>query len=69
MNPQKQAELQQHLDAIAEILYEEADPAELTTLEGIEKNVRAQAQKHVLPQLGVFLSTRRQTGTAENNAP
>ncbi len=69
MNPQKQAELQQHIDAIAKILYQEADPAELTTLEGIEKNVRAQAQEHVLPQLGVFLSTRRQTGTAENNAP
>ncbi|MEX6780076.1 hypothetical protein [Limnospira fusiformis] len=69
MNPEKQAELNQHLDAIAKLLYEEADPAELTTLEGIEKNVRAQAQKHVLPQLGVFLSTRRPTGTAENNAP
>jgi hypothetical protein len=54
MNPEKQAELKQHLDAIAKLLYEEADPAELTTLEGIEKNVRAQAQKHVLPQLGFF---------------
>lgn len=69
MNPQKQAELQQHLDAIAKILYQEADPAELTTLEGIEKNVRAQAQEHVLPQLGIFLSTRRPTDRPENNAP
>ncbi|NMG58244.1 ISKra4 family transposase [Geitlerinema sp. P-1104] len=65
MNPQKQAELQQHLDAIAKILYQEADPAELTTLEGIEKNVRAQAQKHVLPQLGGFFinaATDRHSG-------
>lgn len=69
MNPQKQAELQQHLDAIAAILYQEADPAELTTLEGIEKNVRALAQEHVLPQLGIFLSTQRPTATPENNAP
>ena len=65
MNPEKQAELKQHLDAIAKLLYEEADPAELTTLEGIEKNVRAQAQKHVLPQLGVFFinaATDRHSG-------
>lgn len=69
MTPQKQAELQQHLDAIAAILYQEANPNELTTLEGIEKSVRSLALEHVLPQLGIFLSTRRPTATAENNAP
>ncbi|GAB4304733.1 MAG: hypothetical protein Fur0025_46570 [Oscillatoriaceae cyanobacterium] len=69
MNPQKQAELQHHLEAIAAILYQEADPTELTTLEGIEKNVRALAFEHVLPQLGIFLSTRRRTAAPENNAP
>lgn len=69
MNSQKQAELQQHLDAIAAILYQEADPTELTTLEGIEKNVRALAQEHVLPQLGIFLSTRRLPAAPENSAP
>lgn len=69
MDSQKQAELDRHLDAIAAILYEEANPAELTTLEGIEKNVRALSVEHVLPQLGVFLSTKQPTATAENNAP
>lgn len=69
MNPQKQAQLQHYLDAIAEILYQEADPAELTTLEDIEKNVRALAQEHVLPQLGIFLSTARRIAAPENNAP
>ncbi|MBO1351397.1 MAG: hypothetical protein EBE86_030350 [Hormoscilla sp. GUM202] len=60
-----QAELQQHLDAIAAILYQEADPTELTTLEGIEKNVRALAQEHVLPQRRNFFintATSRRTG-------
>jgi hypothetical protein len=69
MNLQKQAQLQQHLDAIAEILYQEANPTDLTTLEGIEKSVRSLALEHVLPQLGIFLSTQRQTATAAKNAP
>lgn len=69
MTPQTQVELQQHLDAIAAILYQEANPSELKTLEGIEKSVRSLALEHVLPQLGIFLSTQRPTVTAENNAP
>ncbi|AMW28933.1 hypothetical protein B9T07_25915 [Limnospira fusiformis CCALA 023] len=69
MDSQKPAQLQQHLDAIAAILYSEANPTELTTLEANEKSVRALTQEHVLPQLGVFLSTRQQTATVENNSP
>ncbi len=69
MDTQTQAQLQYHLDAIAEILYQEANPDDLKTLEGIEKHVRALAQKHVLPQLGIFLSTPRLTQGVGNNVP
>ena len=56
MTPDKSAQLQRHLDAIAELLYEESDPVELQTLEGIERTVREQIQAHVAPELGRFLS-------------
>lgn len=67
MDPQEKAQLQYHLDAIAAILYQKANPAELTTLEGIEKSVRTLAQEHVLPQLGIFLSAAPQTEAAAKN--
>lgn len=69
MDVQQKAELKHHLDAIAAILYAEADPAELTTLEGIEKKVRSLAQEHVLPQLGIFLSTVQPTLMPESSEP
>jgi acylphosphatase len=69
MDAQKKAELQHHLNGIAAILYEEADSAELTTLEDIEKNVRNLAQEHVLPQLGIFLSTARPAATLGSSEP
>ncbi len=56
MLPDKAAQLQSHLDAIAELLYEDSDPAALQTLEGIERTVRDKIQTHVAPELGRFLS-------------
>lgn len=58
MTPEKAAQLKTHLEAIAELLYEESDPAEMQTLEGIEMTVREQIQAHVSPELGLFLSAR-----------
>jgi hypothetical protein len=55
MSPEKQALLKTHLDAIAQILYEESDPATMETLEDIELTVREKIQTHVSPELGVFL--------------
>jgi hypothetical protein len=69
MDAQKKAELRHHLNGIAAILYEEVDTAELTTLEDIEKNVRNLAQEHVLPQLGIFLSTARPAATLGSSEP
>jgi hypothetical protein len=69
MTPNKAAQLQSHLDAIAELLYEESDPAELQTLEGIERTVRDKIQAYVAPELGRFLSKQlaaRQRGESAN---
>lgn len=69
MDAQKKAELRCHLNGIAAILHAEVDPAELTTLESIERNVRNLAQEHVLPQLGIFLSTAQPAATLGSREP
>lgn len=60
MTPEQEQALQEHIQAIAKILYEDTPPEELKTLAGIEQAVRAQMQKHVMPEVGVFLSQQRQ---------
>lgn len=68
MTPEEKASLDQHVQAIAEILYADADKSQMKTLEGIEVSVRAQLQKHVSPQLGVFLSKQLQEQTTDMSA-
>lgn len=58
MTPDKEAALKAHLEAIAQILYDESDAEAMKTLEGIELSVRQQIQAHVSPELGHFLSER-----------
>jgi hypothetical protein len=60
MTPEKAEAIKAHAEAIAALLYEEADPQQLTTLAGIEKTVRDQLLEHVTPHIGVFLSAQRQ---------
>ena len=60
MTPEQEQALQEHIQAIAKILYEDTPPEELKTLAGSEQAVRAQMQKHVMPEVGVFLSQQRQ---------
>ena len=66
MKEEKRLELQNHVSAIASILYEdskEREPEKLKTLEGIEKEVREQVQKYVSSEIGVFLLAQRQEQT------
>ncbi len=42
MTPEKQQALQEHIQAIAKILYEDTSPEKLTSLAGIEEAVRSQ---------------------------
>lgn len=54
MTPEQKQALQEHIQAIAKILYEDTSPERLTSLAGIEQAVRSQMQKHVMPEVGVF---------------
>ena len=60
MTPDSQQALQEQIQAIAKILYEDTSPEKLTNLALIEEAVRSQMQKHVMPEVGVFLSKRLQ---------
>ena len=56
MTPEQQQALQEHIQAIAKILYNDTPPEQLTNLAGIEQAVQSQMQKHVMPEVGFFLS-------------
>ena len=58
MTPEKQQELNQHLQVIAQILYDEADQTKIETLAGIEETIRQQTLEYITPQMGFFLSRK-----------
>lgn len=60
MNQEKQERLKACLEELATLLYEEAEPSELTDLEGIEKTVRSQILELVSPEIALFLSNKKQ---------
>ncbi len=67
MTPEQQQALQEHVQAIAKILYDDTPAEQLTTLAGIEQAVRSQMQKHVMPEVGVFLSQLPQAQAQATN--
>lgn len=69
MTPDEKAALDQHVQAIAKILYADADKSRMTNLGEIEAGIRAQLQEHVSPQLGVFLSQKLPAQGADTSAP
>lgn len=60
MTLEQEVALQEHLDAIAQILYEETEEEELDNLENIEVVVRDKVLSHVSPVIGFFLSKKQQ---------
>ncbi len=60
MNKEQEAKLQEYVTGIAKILYEEASPEKMKTFEGIETTLRDLIQKHVAPELAIFLSKQQQ---------
>ncbi len=58
MDADKLATLQIHIDAISALLYEETDPEQVQTLEGIEQAIRGHLLETVGPQMANFLSKR-----------
>jgi hypothetical protein len=69
MTPAQKAAIQQHANAIAEILYADTDPTTLDTLESIECTVREKILEHVSPEIGIFLSNNLPTQLLEGNEP
>lgn len=63
MTPENAIALEDHVQAIAAILYEETPLENLNTLEEIEQAVRQKVLKHVSPKIGVFLSKQLQVQT------
>ncbi|WP_396772345.1 hypothetical protein [Microcystis aeruginosa] len=47
MTPEQQQELNQHIQAIAKILHQEAEAEKIQTLEGIETTIREQTLKYM----------------------
>ena len=58
MTPETHQQLDSHVRAIVQILYDDAQSKKLPmdSLEAIEQTVRAQIQSHLSPGLGNFLS-------------
>lgn len=59
MKAEKREEIQARAKAIARLLYQETDPGEIKTLEGIEETVRQQLLEYVNPEIGNFSSKKR----------
>lgn len=60
MTPEQKKALQEHVDAIAKILYADCDPESLQTLADIETTVRDKMLEHVSPQVGFFYQQQNQ---------
>ncbi len=58
MDADKLAKVQAHATAIAALLYEETDPEQVKTLEGMEQAIRGHLLETVGPQMADFLSKR-----------
>lgn len=58
MTPEQREQIQHHVSALAQILYDDAEAKGMSmgSMGEIEQAVRAQLQSHVSPDLGIFLS-------------
>ncbi len=54
MTPEDRQRLKAHLKEVAEILYRNTAPTELSTFESIEKSLRKKILAEVGPELGSF---------------
>lgn len=68
MTPAEKVKLDEHVQAIAKILYADADKSQMTNLGQIEEGIRAQLQEQVSPQIGVFLSQKLQEQMPDTSA-
>lgn len=55
MTPEEEQAVAYHVRELAKLLYKDADASRMTSLGEIEATVREQVQKHVTPEMGIFL--------------
>ena len=67
MTPSERKKLEACLREASEILYKNADPDSIETLEDIEIAVREQVLENVSPQIAFFLSKEKQRREREEN--
>ena len=67
MTPEKRRELDKHIEEIANILYEEADPTKIENLAGIESTIREQTLEYITPKIGFFW-LKKETKTSPQKA-
>lgn len=62
MTPEEEQAVAYHVRELAKLLYKDADVSQMpmTNLGEIEAVVREQVQKHVTPEMGIFLSKQLQ---------
>jgi len=69
MDADTKAQIQAHARAIAALLYEATDPAQVKTLAGIEEAVRGHLLESVSPEIGNFLLKQAAAQRLDANAP
>lgn len=70
MTPEEEQMVAYHVRELAKLLYKDADASRMTNLGEIEATVREQVQKHVTPEMGIFLSKQLQVpakGTSDSS--
>lgn len=55
MTSEEEQAVAYHVRELAKLLYKDADASRMTSLGEIEAVVREQVQKHVTPEMGIFL--------------
>lgn len=69
MTPLERKELEACLKRVGEILYNNSDPKNLETFEGIEKTVREEVLEKISPEIALFFSKKRQEQKKEGREP
>ncbi len=67
MTPEAQEQLKQHVEAIAQILYEDSSSESINSLEAIETTIREKTLEYITPEMGVFFSEKSPTQMQEKS--
>jgi hypothetical protein len=69
MTPEDKQQLKAYLKGVAEILYRNTEPTEISSFESIEKSLRQKMLEEVGPELATFFFQQDQELKPEDSAP